>query len=113
MTIPSVPAAGLVQAFFVEYLLNQKHASPRTLATYRDAFRLLLRFVHETHGVEAGSPHVSRISMRRSSWPSSTISNGSGPTASAREMHGWRPYVLSSGSSKCGNQRLLPLPHVC
>lgn len=46
---PSVPAAALVQTFFIEYLLNQKHASPRTLATYRDAFRLLLRFVHETH----------------------------------------------------------------
>jgi integrase/recombinase XerD len=34
------------------YLLNQKHASPRTLATYRDVFRLLLRFVHETKGVQ-------------------------------------------------------------
>ncbi len=52
MTAPSVPAAALVQAFFVEYLLNQKHASPRTLAAYRDAFRLLLRFVRETQGVE-------------------------------------------------------------
>jgi site-specific recombinase XerD len=52
MTAPSVPAAGLVQTFFVEHLLNQKHASPRTLAAYRDAFRLLLRFVRETHGVE-------------------------------------------------------------
>jgi integrase/recombinase XerD len=48
----SLPAAALVQAFFVEYLLNQKHASPRTLATYRDAFRLVLRFVHETKGVQ-------------------------------------------------------------
>lgn len=52
MTPSSVPAAALVQGFFVEYLLNQKHASPRTLAAYRDAFRLLLGFVRETHGVE-------------------------------------------------------------
>ena len=31
----SVPAVPLVQAFFVEYLLNQKNASPRTVAAYR------------------------------------------------------------------------------
>jgi site-specific recombinase XerD len=52
MTTPFVPAAGLVQSFFVEHLLNQKHASPRTLAAYRDVFRLLLRFVRDTQGVE-------------------------------------------------------------
>jgi site-specific recombinase XerD len=61
MTTPSVPAAGLVQAFFVEHLLNQKHASPRTLATYRDAFRLLLRFVRETHGVEPAALTVDNL----------------------------------------------------
>ena len=61
MTTPSVPAAGLVQAFFVDFLLNQKHSSPRTLATYRDAFRLLLRFVHETHGVEPAALHIENL----------------------------------------------------
>jgi integrase len=61
MTTPSVPAAGLVQAFFVDFLLNQKHASPRTLATYRDAFRLLLRFVHETHGVQPAALSIENL----------------------------------------------------
>ena len=61
MTTPSVPAAGLVQAFFVDFLLNQKNASPRTLATYRDAFRLLLRFVHETHGVEPAALQIENL----------------------------------------------------
>jgi integrase/recombinase XerD len=61
MTTPSVPAAALVQAFFVEHLLNQKHASPRTLATYRDAFRLLLRFVRETHGIEPAALTVDNL----------------------------------------------------
>src|SRR5271165_1379352 len=61
MTTSSVPAAALVQAFFVEYLLNQKHASPRTLATYRDAFRLLLRFVHETKGVQPATLTVADL----------------------------------------------------
>ncbi|MCX6605915.1 MAG: site-specific integrase [Acidobacteria bacterium] len=48
----SLPAAPLIQAFFVEYLLNQKNASPRTVAAYRDAFRLLLRYLHQTKGVQ-------------------------------------------------------------
>jgi site-specific recombinase XerD len=58
MMTSSVPAAALVQAFFVDYLLNQKHASPRTLATYRDAFRLLLRFVRNTKGVQPATLSV-------------------------------------------------------
>lgn len=61
MTTPSVPAAGLVQSFFVEYLLNQKHASPRTLATYRDAFRLLLRFIHETKGTQPATLNIADL----------------------------------------------------
>lgn len=61
MTTPvpaSIPAAPLVQAFFVEYLLNQKNASPRTVAAYRDVFRLLLRFIHETKGVQPATLSV-------------------------------------------------------
>jgi len=61
MTTSSVPAAALVQAFFTEYLLNQKHASPRTLATYRDVFRLLLRFVHETKGLQPSALTVADL----------------------------------------------------
>jgi site-specific recombinase XerD len=34
----------LVEAFFTERLLQQRRASPETIAGYRDAFRLLLRF---------------------------------------------------------------------
>jgi len=38
----SFPA--LLEAFFIERLLRQRRASPHTIAGYRDAFRLLLRF---------------------------------------------------------------------
>jgi integrase/recombinase XerD len=34
----------LLQRFFTERLLQQRHASPHTIAGYRDTFRLLLRF---------------------------------------------------------------------
>lgn len=52
MTTSSIPAAPLVQAFFAEHLLNQKHASARTVAAYRDTFRLFLRFIHAANSVE-------------------------------------------------------------
>jgi len=41
--VPSFPA--LVQAFFVQHLTQQRALSPRTVATYRDAFVLFLDFV--------------------------------------------------------------------
>jgi site-specific recombinase XerD len=42
--------AQLVQNFFMEHLLAQRNASPCTVASYRDAFRLLLRYVQDrTH----------------------------------------------------------------
>jgi len=37
--------AGLLQSFFTERLLGQRNASPHTIASYRDTFRLLLAFV--------------------------------------------------------------------
>jgi integrase/recombinase XerD len=36
--------SALLQRFFTERLLQQKNASPRTVAAYRDTFRLLLRY---------------------------------------------------------------------
>ncbi len=41
-----------LQAFFAEHLLAHKHASPQTIACYRDTFRLLLRFMRERTGAE-------------------------------------------------------------
>jgi site-specific recombinase XerD len=42
---PGFPA--LLQEFFCQHLLNQRNASLRTIASYRDAFRLLLQYVEE------------------------------------------------------------------
>lgn len=42
--------APTLEAFFTERLLAQRRASPRTVAAYRDSFRLLLNFVHERIG---------------------------------------------------------------
>jgi site-specific recombinase XerD len=42
--------APTLQAFFTERLIKQRIASPRTIASYRDTFRLLLCFVRDTTG---------------------------------------------------------------
>ena len=38
------PIAPTLQAFFTDRLTKQLHASPRTIASYRDSLRLLLCF---------------------------------------------------------------------
>jgi site-specific recombinase XerD len=40
----------LVQGFFTEHLVHHRALSPRTVAAYRDTFRLLLTFAEQTTG---------------------------------------------------------------
>jgi integrase/recombinase XerD len=42
--------APALQAWFTDRLITQRNSSPETIAAYRDAFRLLLRFAHEQTG---------------------------------------------------------------
>jgi site-specific recombinase XerD len=44
------PIAPTLQAFFTDRLTKQLHASPRTIASYRDTLRLLLCFAHDRTG---------------------------------------------------------------
>ena len=46
----SPPFARLVQQFFTTYLVQQRNVSPHTVASYRDTFRLLLRYVADRQG---------------------------------------------------------------
>ena len=52
MTSSRSPLAPHVQACFADHLCRHKRASPQTMASGRDAFRLLLTFVKETTGIE-------------------------------------------------------------
>ena len=42
--------APTLEAFFTDRLIRQRNASPRTIAAYRDAFRLLIGFAHDELG---------------------------------------------------------------
>ena len=47
--------APTLQSFFTDRLANQRHASPRTIASYRDSLRMLVVFVQERVGKPASA----------------------------------------------------------
>jgi len=44
---PPADVAGLLESFFLDRLMRQRQASRHTIASYRDTFRLLLRFAQK------------------------------------------------------------------
>ena len=54
-----------VQAFFAEHLCQYKRVSSKTIASYRDTFRLLLTFVKETTGKEPSALRINDLDCRR------------------------------------------------
>jgi integrase/recombinase XerD len=44
---PQVNFPALLESFFTQRLINQRQASPHTIASYRDTFRLLLQFAQQ------------------------------------------------------------------
>ena len=44
---PKATLAALLENFFTQRLMNQRQASPHTISSYRDTFRLLLRFAQK------------------------------------------------------------------
>ena len=46
----SANLAALLEAFFTDRLIGQRRVSPHTVASYRDTFRLLLRFAEQARG---------------------------------------------------------------
>jgi integrase/recombinase XerD len=59
---PHLPLIGPhLQAFFSEHLCNHKRASPQTIASCRDTFRLFLQFLKETTGTEPAAMKIADI----------------------------------------------------
>ena len=55
--------ATLVQEFFTDYMVQQRDLSPRTVASYRDTFVLLLRYAQQ-QGKEPNSVELTDISPK-------------------------------------------------
>jgi integrase/recombinase XerD len=52
---PKTSFSVLLQSFFTDRLMRQQQASPHTITSYRDTFRLLLRFASERLGKDPSS----------------------------------------------------------
>jgi integrase/recombinase XerD len=59
MITPTLPA--LLERFFTDRLMRQRHVSPNTVASYRDTFRLLLVFTQEQLGKAPSSLNLEDI----------------------------------------------------
>jgi integrase/recombinase XerD len=53
--------APVLQGFFTDKLITQKHASPHTISAYRDTWRLLLAFAQQATGVPPWKMDLSHI----------------------------------------------------
>jgi integrase/recombinase XerD len=50
--LPQLDFATVLQDFFCSYLIDQRNLSHETIASYRDTFRLLLVYLHDTRHLE-------------------------------------------------------------
>ena len=57
--IPTFPA--LLESYFTQRLMAQRQASPHTIASYRDTFRLLLNFVQRRSGKSPSSLNLTDL----------------------------------------------------
>ena len=57
----SYPLTACVRRFFTERLLRQSQATPNTVATYRDTFRLLILYAAKRQGVDQRQLRVKHI----------------------------------------------------
>jgi len=53
----------LIQGFFVDHLLRHKRVSVQTISAYRDTFRLLLRFLQDTHGITPAAVRLTDLGV--------------------------------------------------
>lgn len=50
--MPTILLGAMLRRYFCEYLVNQRDLSPRTIASYRDTFRLLLAFLERRYRIK-------------------------------------------------------------
>ncbi|TRM11473.1 tyrosine-type recombinase/integrase [Lentibacillus cibarius] len=51
----------LLQNFFLKWMMGQKKVSPSTVQTYKDTFRILIKYMYDEHGVKPGSINMEVI----------------------------------------------------
>jgi integrase/recombinase XerD len=114
MTPRDFPA--LLQAFFTERLLQQRQASPHTIAAYRHTFRLLLRFAGARLGRAASSLLLADLDAAFLSQFLEHLERERGNSARSRNarlaaLHAFFRYVaLAEPAHALHCQRVLAIP---
>ena len=103
--------APTLEAFFVERSINQKDASPRTIAAYRDTLKLLLRYASERTGTAPSKLDFADLDATAESLRSSITSNASAGTPPGRATRGWRRSTRSTGSLLSGTPSMRTRSH--
>jgi hypothetical protein len=92
--------APTLQLFFTERMANQRQASPATITSYRNTFRLLLRFMQDRTGKAPSALDWADLDVGRSrrSW---TTSKPPGITVPAAATPAWPRCGRCSVSPRC------------
>lgn len=53
----------LLENYFLRYMIGRKSASPRTIAAYRDSFKLYLIYLKDDHGIAPESVEMKHFSL--------------------------------------------------
>lgn len=115
MIAASFPA--LLHAFFTDRLLRQRAASPHTIASYRDAFRLLLRFAAERLRTPPSALRIEDLDAPFIGAFLEHLEQGRGNSARTRNarlaaLHSFFRYVaLSEPAHALHCQRILAMPN--
>jgi integrase/recombinase XerD len=64
-TAPRVLLGPVLQTYFCSYLIGQRDLSPRTITSYRDTFRLFLRFLQQQYRIQPDAVCVDDIDAPR------------------------------------------------
>ena len=92
--------AGLLQGFFTSRLIGQRRVSPHTVASYRDTFRLLLKFAQRRLKTEPSKLGLAEIDAPLLIAFLDHLEKERG-NGGAAEMLGWRRSTPSSATSPC------------
>ena len=99
--------APALEAFFTDRLISQRHASPHTIAGYRDAWRLLLRFIHARTGKDAAQLDLADLGRPVISAFLEHLERAAA-TAPAPATPGWPPSTPSSATRRCAPRARRP-----
>jgi site-specific recombinase XerC len=93
--------ATTMQAFFTDRLINQKNASPRTIAAYRDTMRLLLTFASETTGTPPSRLDIEQLDASLIGGFLEHLERDRGNSPRTRNARGWRRSTRSTATPRC------------